>query len=147
MSEPTTQNTHPKGIRGWLLFLIIFLVFIRPGLSIAIIIGAKNVALSMDPNIGLDPLYLQLVQDSWRLYFLEVIPLVSAGLTLSFFRKKQTKPIAISLLLIALFAPFIYIFINGLKGNVMALLGPGFFYFVCITYLLRSKRVRSTYVH
>lgn len=151
------SDSGPTGIGGWLLFLIVILIFISPLRNIGETISAISDAEKTYPGLLYIRRWMNYKAVLWVIVGLAVLVSVGAGIRLRFLHKPQSVtlaigalwfcgPISFCLVVIANFLlldlPIADQFDASLTGTSIAIfIMAG----VWTAYLKRSRRVRNTY--
>ncbi len=139
-----SSNPELKGIGGWLQFLIIALIFLGPLLTGVLAYVDLQSARDADPSITPEAWKLILIS-VWSFVVLYSALSIGTGLLLQKRFKRSTIPIAIGL--IWLLGPIINFGVAIIADEFDGSEGRSIIFSVVWTvYLLRSKRVKNTYV-
>lgn len=154
----TTSIKHLEGVGGWLRFFIVSLTILAPLAILGRITGEIQAAESQFPNLLNLPLWAQMKEISWIFGVVQGAILVGAGFILWKTRLKSTPKRVImmlwvggpattilSLLAIAYVSaqPLAEVINHEALGGV---LGSCVSALIWSTYLVRSVRVRNTYI-
>lgn len=146
----------PKGVGGWLTFLIVILTVLHPLINIVLLASEFGRVEQENPALLQISAFVQYKWFSWGLVLVCCVVSMSAGYRLWKTRIwKSVKEAVISLWIIGPLATVVlvaYLYINfgtALAGSFVDILGSLFrslfFAGLWTAYLLRSKRVRNTY--
>lgn len=163
-SEPVCENRSgdpfpdaPKGIGGWLAFLIVILTVLHPLINVVMVASEFGRVEHENPALLQIPAFVQYKWFGWGVVLVCCVISIGAGYRLWKTRVwKSVKEAIISIWLIGPFATVViaaYLFVNfglAMSGTVVDILGSLsrslFFAGIWTAYLLRSKRVKNTYI-
>jgi hypothetical protein len=137
-------RSEPSGIGGWLQFLIIALIFLGPLLNAVMTYVELQSAKDMEPPLSSDGfMLLQLI--SWSIFAAYCAISIGTGLLLQKRRKRSTIYIVVGL--IWLLGPILNIGAAAIADAFDGSEGRSIVFSVVWTaYLLRSKRIKNTYI-
>lgn len=146
-------GSSPKGIGGWLLFLIFSLIFIRPFFEISLLNSDFMDIEKKFPNIVGSGNWGSFKTANWLYFTFTYLIGIYAGWVLIKGKnfgavKKAVNLIGIYAFLIGAGYPLMlmmFLHMSDLDKLISAMFTSLFFAGVWITYLLKSKRVRATY--
>lgn len=162
-NEPIQENRNgdqfpdaPRGVGGWLAWLIIALTILNPLFSIFLLASEFGTAEHVNPALLQMPPYVQYKWFSWGLILVCCVVSIGAGYRLwKTHVWKSVREAIFSLWIIGPLSTVVlvaYLYVNFgslIEKSMMDILGSLFrsifFAGLWTAYLLRSKRVRNTY--